>query len=106
MPILQDHQHRTLARQGLDLAKERIERSLPTLVRREAKHWVAAIVRKRQHLGKKRRILNRGRGLREDSVELVELRLRRVVVRQSSGTFHLASNRIEGAIDPGSRWDR
>jgi hypothetical protein len=31
-------------------------------------------------------------------MELVELRLRRVVVRESGGAFHLADDRIEGAV--------
>ena len=41
---------------------------------------------------------HRSRSLREHGIELVELRLRGVVVRQSSGTFHLADDRIERAV--------
>jgi hypothetical protein len=36
--------------------------------------------------------------LREHGVELVELGLRRVAVRHSGRAFHLADDRIEGAI--------
>jgi hypothetical protein len=43
---------------------------------------------------KKRCVLNRGRGPHEQSTELVEPQLRLIIVRQSSGTFHLADERI------------
>ena len=36
--------------------------------------------------------------MRQQRIELVELRLRRVVVRQSGGTFHLADDRIKRAV--------
>jgi len=55
-------------------------------------------VRERQHLSEECGILGRGRGLREHSIELVEPRLRFVVVRQSSGAFHLADDRIKRAV--------
>ena len=45
-----------------------------------------------------RGILRRCRGLSERHIELVEFRFRGVVMRQSSGTFHLADDRIKGAV--------
>ena len=98
MCILEDHQHRILARQGLDLWNERFQRSLPTLLRCQFERRITSVVRQRQHLGKQCRIVIRGRGLREQRVELVELRLRGVVVRKSSGAFHLADDRIKRAV--------
>ena len=52
MGVLEDHQHRVKARQGLHLRNERIERSLPPLLRGQIECGVASIVWKRQHLGK------------------------------------------------------
>ena len=98
MRVLEDHQHRTLARQRLHLRNERLQRSLPALRRGQIERGIAAIVRQRQHFGEQRGVLDRGRGLREHRIELVELRLRRIVVRQSGGAFHLADDRIERAV--------
>ena len=56
------------------------------------------IVRQRQHLGKERGVLFGGRGLRQHRIELVELCLRRIVVRQPGGTLHLADDRIKRAV--------
>ena len=98
MRVLEDHQHRTLARQRLHLRNERFQRSLPALRRGQIERGIASIVRQRQHLGEERGVLDRGRGLREHRIELVELRLRRVVVRQSGGAFHLADDRIKRAV--------
>ena len=98
MRILEDHQHRILARQRLHLRNQRLQRSLPALRRGQIERGIASVVRQRQHLGEKRGVLDRGRGLREHRVELVELRLRRVVARQSGGAFHLADDRIKRAV--------
>ena len=80
------------------LCRECVQRSLPALMRRQLERGIASIVGQRHHLGKERRILGRGRGLREHRIELVEPRLRVVVVRQSSGAFHLADDRIKCAV--------
>ena len=98
MRILEDHQHRTLARQRLDLGNERFHRSLSALLRGKFERGIASVVRQRQHLGKECRVLRRGRGLRQHRVELVELRLRGVVVHKSGGAFHLADDRIKRAV--------
>ena len=49
---------------------------LPALLRRQFERRITSVVRQRQHLGKQCRVLRRGRGLREQRIELVELRLR------------------------------
>jgi len=71
---------------------------LPALLRGQLERGVASIIRERQHLRKQRGILGRGRGLREQGIELVGPRLQFVVVRQSCSTFHLANDRIKRAI--------
>jgi len=71
---------------------------LPALLRGELERGIASIVRQRQHLGKERGILHGCRALCEHRIELIELRFRRVVMRQSGGTFHLADDRIKRAI--------
>ena len=45
MRILEDHQHRTLACQGLHLRNERFQRSLPALLRGQIERGIASIVR-------------------------------------------------------------
>ena len=57
MRILEDHQHRIVTRQGLDLRNERFERFLPPLLRCQFERRITSIVRQRQHLGKQCRIL-------------------------------------------------
>jgi hypothetical protein len=99
MRILEDHQHRIGARQRLQLRNKRCQRSLPALLRGEVERRIASIIRQRQHLSKQCGMLDRSRGLREQSVELVEPRPRRVVVRQSGDTLHLADDRKKCAID-------
>jgi hypothetical protein len=64
MRVLQDHQYRTQPCQGFDLPKKRVERSLPTLLWREPERGITAIVRKRQHLGKKPACWDRHRACR------------------------------------------
>jgi hypothetical protein len=56
------------------------------------------VIRERQQFGKERGILGRCRRAREQGTEFVKLRLRFVVVGQSGGTFHLAYDRIKGAV--------
>ena len=68
--------------QRFQLRAECFQRFLPALLRRQFERGIASVVRQRQHLGKERGILSGGRGLRQHRIELVELRLRRVVVRQ------------------------
>jgi hypothetical protein len=61
-------------------------------------HGIASIARQRQHLGNERGVLRECFSLIEQSVELVEFRLRGVVARQSGSTFHLADDRIKRTI--------
>ena len=98
MRILEDHQHRILTRQRLHLRGERFQRFLPALLWVHVERGITPVVRQRQHLGKQCRILIRGRGLREQSIELVELRLRGIVVSKSGGPFHLTDDRIKRAV--------
>ena len=98
MRILEDHQHRLLACQSRELRRQRFQRSLPALFRGQLERGIASIIRERQHLGEECGILDRGRGLCEHRIELVELRLRCVVVRQSGGALHLADDRIKRAV--------
>jgi hypothetical protein len=50
------------------------------------------------NIGKKRRVPLGRRGLRQQRIELVELRFLRVTVRKSGGAFELSDDRIKGAI--------
>jgi hypothetical protein len=52
---------------------------LPALLRVEIERRIPAIIRQRQHLGNQCGVLDRSRGLRQQRVELVEPRPRRVV---------------------------
>ena len=82
MCILEDRQHRILACQGSDLRGERLKRSLPPLWWRQFQRGVASVVRQRQHFAKKAAVMSgRRRALREQRIELIEFRLRGVVVR-------------------------
>src|SRR5262249_29232388 len=74
------------------------QRSLPALLRVEIERGIASVVWQRQQLGKQCGIADRSRRLRQQSVELVEFCLRRIVVLQSGGTVHLADDRIKGAV--------
>ena len=98
MRVLEDHQHRLLACQSGKLCGQGFQRFLSTLLRSKVECGIASIVWERQHLGEQRGILFGGRGLCQQRIELVELRLRGVVVRQSGGTFHLADDRIKRAV--------
>src|SRR5262249_60296646 len=80
MRILEDHKHRSLPRQRLDLRGERVQRFLPALMRHQFEGVISAIVRQRKHLGNECGVLDRGRSLREQSIELVELPPGRIVV--------------------------
>jgi hypothetical protein len=79
MRILESHQHRLLPRQCLYLRNKRLQRFLPALLRRQFEGGIPAIVWQRKHLGNERGVLDRGRSLREQSIELVEF-LRGLVV--------------------------
>jgi len=63
------------------LRAERFQRLLPQLFWGQIEPGIAAIVRQRQHSGEKRGIFNRGHGLREQRIELVELSLGSLVAR-------------------------
>ena len=64
----------------------------PTLLGSKFQYGIASIVRQRQHYGKQCGVLDRGRGLRGHSIELVELRLRGVIVREPSGALLLTND--------------
>ena len=98
MRILEDHQHRLQAGQFRELRRQRFQRSLPALLRGQVERGIPSIVWERQHLGEECGILRRGRGLCENRIKLVELRLRFVVVRQSGGALHLADDRIKCTV--------
>ena len=85
-------------RQRLDLRTERFQCSLTPLLRGLLQRGIASVVRERQHLGKECRVLAWRKTLRQQGIELVELCLRGVVVRQSGGPFHLADDRIKRAV--------
>jgi hypothetical protein len=71
---------------------------LPALLRVEIERGKASIVWQRQHFGNQCGVLERSRGLRKQSAELVEPRPRGVVVRHSSGILHLVDDRKKCAI--------
>ena len=98
MRILEDDQHRTLARQGLHLRDERVQRSFPALLGCQFERGIASIVRQRQHLGQERGVLRGCRGLSKEHIELVEFRLRGIVVHQAGSTFHLSNGRMKCAV--------
>ena len=80
MHVLEDHQHGIGARQRLQLRRERFQRFLSPLLRGQFERRITSVVRQRQHFGKERRILAWRKALRQQGIELVELRLRSVVV--------------------------
>jgi hypothetical protein len=45
MGIFEDHQHRSLTRQGFRLGKERLQRALPSLLRIKRQCGVTALIR-------------------------------------------------------------
>jgi hypothetical protein len=98
MRILEDHQHRLPADQFQKLRRQRFQRPLPTVFRGQLECGIPSIIWKRQHLGKECGVLGRGRGLGENRIKLVELRLRFVVVRQSCDALDVADDRIEHTI--------
>src|ERR1700730_6524586 len=71
-----------LACQSRDLRRQRFQRFLPPLLRGQPERGIASVIRERRHLGQECCILNRGRGLCENRIELVEFRLRFVIVRR------------------------
>ncbi len=78
--IFKDNQRRTLASQRLDLRCECFKYSLASSMWGQLEHWITSIVRERQHFGKQRHILSRREVLCQQCIELIELRLGRVVV--------------------------
>jgi hypothetical protein len=58
----------------------RLQRFLPALLRRQFEGGIPAIVRQRKHLGNECGVLVQGRSLREQSIQLVEFLLGRIVV--------------------------
>ena len=98
MCVLKDHQQRTTVCQRLDLQNECVHSSLPALLRSQLERGIASAIRERQHLGKKRHVLTRGRCMPEQRGELVEPRLRRVVVRKVRRSFHLPDNGMKRAV--------
>ena len=80
MRILEGHQHRLLPRQRLDLRGKRLQRFLPALLWRQFEGGIPTIVRQRKHLGNECDVLDRGRSLCEQSIELVEFLLGRIVM--------------------------
>ena len=75
-----------------DVRNERLECSLPALRPGQIERGIASVVRQRKHFGEQRGVFNRGRCLRQHRIELVELRLRRIVALQPGGAFHLADD--------------
>jgi hypothetical protein len=57
-----------------------------------------SVLRQRQHLRKERCVVSRGRGLRQEHIELVKFRLRRIVVLKPSGALYLPNGRIQCAV--------
>ena len=96
--ILEDHQHRAGARQGFYLSAECFQRLLAALLGSKLQRGVTAVVRKRQHLRKKRRVLLGCRGLRQQGIKLVELCLWRVAISKCGGTFELSDDWMKGAV--------
>ena len=82
----------------LDLRGERFQRFLSPLLRGQFERWITSVVRQREHFSKQRCVLRRRKALRQQCIELVELCLRGVVVREPSSPLHLADDRIEGAV--------
>jgi hypothetical protein len=93
--VLEDYQDRVLARQGFHLKRQRLKRFLPAL---RGERGVATITRERKHLGEQCGMFDRRRSQREHGIKFFELRLRRIIVLYSGGAFHLADDRMEGAV--------
>ncbi len=98
MRIFDDHQHRLLSSQSRELCRQGVQRSLPAVLWVQIQRRIVSIIRQRQHLGKECGVLRRSRSRREHGIELVEFRLRGVVMHKSGGTFHLADDGIKRAV--------
>src|SRR3954467_13255307 len=83
---------------GLGQAYQRVQCFLPALLRGHVQCRVAAIVGKRQHLGKKCGVFARGGGSHEQGIKLVEPSRSGVVSRQAGSALQLADDRIERAV--------
>ena len=62
MRVLEDHHHRLLARQTLELPDQRLQRPFLLPLRTEVRQRVALRSRQRQQIGEERHILLRRRG--------------------------------------------
>jgi hypothetical protein len=80
MHVLENHQHRIDPRQRYKLRHESFHRLLAALLWRHFDHWVAAVIRQRQHFGKECGVLKRRKTLRQQGIEFIELCLRNIVV--------------------------
>jgi hypothetical protein len=98
MGVLKDHQHGLLLAQRFQLHGERLQRLLPPFLGCHVDRRKASITRQRQHLGEQSRVLGRGKALRQQGIQLVQFRMRCVVVRKSCGPLHLADDWMERAV--------
>src|SRR5215469_18397421 len=88
--------HKQQHAKGPDPVNRATQCSLSALLRVKIERGIPAIIRQRQHY--QCGVLNRSRGLGQQSVELFEPRPWRVVERQSGGTPHLADDREKRTV--------
>jgi hypothetical protein len=86
-------------RQGFELPQQCGERPLLADLRCQVERGISRVgPDQRQQLGDQRPIFRRRRDLRQQCVELVELRRLRLIRREAGGIFEVADDRIEGAV--------
>src|ERR1700686_3920328 len=100
MPVFEDHQHRPPPREAVELPEQSLERLFLFSLRLEVERVVPASARQRQKVGQQRRfgslrLLPRAA---QQSFELIELRLRRVVAGEPGGPLKLCNERMECTV--------
>jgi hypothetical protein len=96
--VLEKHEERLLARESLHLVEQSRKRLAALLRGRETERRIAGSRGNRQHRGNQRRDLAHAVGREADLLELVELRLGRLLRRNARGALKLLDERIERAV--------
>ena len=98
MRILEDHDHRLLARQTFELADQRLQCPLLLALRAEVRQRMALRSGQRQQIGEKSHILVRRCGASQHGFELLQLGCRRIVAYETRRAAELVDEWIECAV--------
>ena len=98
MRVLENHDHRLLARQTLELPDQRLQCPLLLALRTEVRQRVALRSRQRQQIGEERHILVRRRGAGQQGLELLQLGRGRIVAREPGRPAELVDERKQRAV--------